>query len=127
MLSLGFPTWPIQREVKEQLCECSYMWVCVLQTQEREARENMKRKAKELQQQRRDIAKGGGRRGIGIGGGFGSGSSDHSSSPHIDSMSSMEPSKPTYQAPRWVQSLEGILQGKEEIRIVSYGWTIFYD
>ena len=83
---------------------CSYVSVCLLQTQEREARENMKRKAKELQQQRRDIAKGGGRRGIGIGGGFGSGSSDHSSnSPHIDSMASMEPSKPTYQAPRWVR------------------------
>ncbi|KAK2191611.1 hypothetical protein NP493_50g04000 [Ridgeia piscesae] len=84
----------------------------VRQTQEREARENMKRKAKELQQQRRDIAKGGGRRGIGIGGGFGSGSSDHSSSPHIDSMSSMEPSKPTYQAPSRPAGGRGMKLGK---------------
>ena len=64
----------------------------------------MKRKAKELQQQRRDLAKGGGRRGIGIGGGFGSGSSQggggRSESAHIETMSTMEPSKPAYQAPR---------------------------
>ncbi|XP_074653755.1 coatomer subunit delta-like [Tubulanus polymorphus] len=46
----------------------------VRQTQEREAKENMKRRAKELQQQRREIQKRGGKSAVGYGGGFGSSS-----------------------------------------------------
>jgi hypothetical protein len=43
----------------------------LLQTQEREAKEAMKKRAKELQQERREASKTGRSTGIGFGGGFG--------------------------------------------------------
>ena len=57
----------------------------------------MKKKAKELQAQRREAGKGG--RKTGYGGGFGSGSMGRQDSPVIET-SSPEPPKPTYKAPR---------------------------
>ena len=60
----------------------------------------MKKKAKELQQQRRDAQKGGRKTGVGFGGGFGSGSMGRQDSPVIET-SNPEPAKPTYKAPRY--------------------------
>ncbi|KAK7106199.1 coatomer subunit delta-like [Littorina saxatilis] len=66
----------------------------VRQTQEKEALDHMRRKAKEINQRNREMAKGGRMTGIGGGGGFGS-SSYRNESPIIDA-SSMEPTKPSY-------------------------------
>ncbi|KAK3082782.1 hypothetical protein FSP39_005187 [Pinctada imbricata] len=71
----------------------------VRETQEKEARQHMLKKSKELQQARREAQKMG--RSTGFGGGFGSSSSSSSSysreSPIIDSMP-MEPPKSSYSA-----------------------------
>lgn len=74
----------------------SYRRNYALQTQEREAKENMKRKAKELQQLRREAQKYG-RKPSGYGGGFGAGSFGRQDSPIIDTTPA-EPSKPSYTA-----------------------------
>jgi len=74
------------------------VYQAVRQTQEREAREQAKRMAKELQQQRREQQRmGGGHRMPGMGSGLGS--MGRSGAPVIDSSSSMEPPKSTYTAP----------------------------
>lgn len=70
----------------------------VRQTQEKEALDHMRRKAKEIQQRNREMAKGGrGMHGIGSSGGFGS-NPFRSDAPVIDS-SPMEPPKPSYTKP----------------------------
>lgn len=69
----------------------------VRQTQEKEALDHMRRKAKEIQQRNREMAKGGRLPGMGsAGGGFGSGSFKTDSV--IDS-TPMEPPKPSYSKP----------------------------
>ena len=87
------------------------------QTQEKEARQHMLKKSKELQQARREAQKSG--RSVGFGGGFGSGSSSSYSSRDSSIIDStpMEPPKSTYtSAPRYVMSLvrhnEGFRGGK---------------
>ena len=73
--------------------------VFAFQTQEKEALDHMRRKAKEIQQRNREMAKGGRMPGMGSGGGgFGSGSF-RTDAPIIES-SSMEPPKPSYTKPR---------------------------
>ena len=77
--------------------------VCLLQTQEREAKENMKKRARELQQARRDAAKRGGKPPTGGYGGFGSASmAGRDIGSVIDTSTISEPSKPVsaYSAPR---------------------------
>lgn len=69
----------------------------VRQTQEKEALDHMRRKAKEIQQRNREMAKSGRMAGMGGGGGFGS-SSFRSEVPVIDS-NTIEPPKPSYQKP----------------------------
>ena len=68
------------------------------QTQEKEAKEHMKRMARELQQQRKDAMRGGGKRMGGMSG-IGSQSMGRGDVPIIDS-SPTEPTKPSYTAPR---------------------------
>jgi len=70
----------------------------VRQTQIREAKENMKRKAKELQAQKREQQRTGRKTGYG-GGGFGSASSGMSRDTIIES-TPVEPPKPSYTAPK---------------------------
>jgi len=70
----------------------------VRQTQEKEALDHMRRKAKEIQQRNREMAKGGRMPGMGnAGGGFGSGSFKNDTA-FIDS-TPMEPPKPSYTKP----------------------------
>ena len=69
------------------------------QSQEKEARDEMKRRAKELQMARKEASKRGGRA-YNVGGGFGS--SDYSSGPSIDMSTSHQPSKPAYNPPRFI-------------------------
>lgn len=68
----------------------------VRETQEKEAKEHMRKKAKELQQQRREAAKGG--RGSGFGGGFSSSSYTQRDTAVMDH-TPMETPKPSYTAP----------------------------
>jgi len=68
----------------------------VRQTQEREAKENMKRKAKELNQQRREAQKYGKKTSGYGGGGFGGSSFTPST---IDTSSAVDTPKPSYTAP----------------------------
>ena len=70
----------------------------VRQTQEKEARDQMRRRAKEIQQRNREMAKSG-RPGMGTGGGFGN-SSYRTDSPVIDTGSSSDIPKPSYTKPR---------------------------
>ncbi|RUS70123.1 hypothetical protein EGW08_022115, partial [Elysia chlorotica] len=85
------------------------VYQAVRQTQEKEARDQMKKKAKEIQQRNREMAKSGRTPGFGSGGGFGGGSYRSGGSSSItDSGSSMvdapkpsytKPSKPTTSGP----------------------------
>ena len=59
----------------------------------------MKRRAKELQMARKEASKRGGKT-FNVGGGFGS--SDYTSGPSIDMSTSHQPSKPAYNAPRYM-------------------------
>lgn len=70
-----------------------------LQTQEKEARDKMREKAKELQKMRREAAKGGRMPGYG-GGGFGSNTYSRNDNVIIDT-TPIEPTKPTYVPPRY--------------------------
>ena len=71
--------------------------VSLPQSQEKEARDEMKRRAKELQMARKEASKRGGKP-YNVGGGFGS--SDYTSGPSIDMSTSHQPSKPAYNPPR---------------------------
>lgn len=75
------------------------VYQAVRETQIREAKENMKKKAKELQQQRRDASKGGRKTGAGFGGGFGSSSMGGRQDSPVIETSNPEPPKPTYKTP----------------------------
>ena len=70
------------------------------QTQIRETEENMKRKAKELNQQRRAAMNSGGMKGGGFGGGFGSNVSSRDAP--VAEITNPEPPKPSYKAPRYI-------------------------
>jgi hypothetical protein len=76
-----------------------------LQTQEKEAKDQMRKRAKELQRQRQEAEKSG-RAPSGFGGGgFGSSSfnrGDRGDSATIIDTTPSEPTKPSYQAPRYV-------------------------
>ena len=70
------------------------------QSQEKEARDEMKRRAKELQLARKEATKRGGRgHGYNVGGGFGS--ADYNPGPSVDMSTSHQPSKPSYNPPRY--------------------------
>ncbi|CAL1537188.1 unnamed protein product [Lymnaea stagnalis] len=71
----------------------------VRQTQEKEARDQMKKKAKEIQQRNREIAKTGRNPGFNTGGGFGSGSYRSETTPVIDGGSNVDSPKPAYNKP----------------------------
>jgi predicted RNA-binding protein Jag len=73
-------------------------------SQEKEARDEMKRRAKELQMARKEASKRGGKA-FNVGGGFGS--SDYTSGPSIDMSTSHQPSKPAYNAPSRPQRAGG--------------------
>jgi hypothetical protein len=71
---------------------------CGSQTQEKEALENMRRKAREIQQRNREMAKGGRMPGMGsAGGGFGSGSFKSDTSFIVDTP--IDPPKSAYSKP----------------------------
>ena len=67
------------------------------QSQEKEAHDEMKRRAKELQLAKKEAMKRGGKV-YNVGGGFGS--SDYNPGPSVDVMPSHQPSKPAYKQPR---------------------------
>ena len=78
------------------------MFVCP-QSQEKEARDEMKRRAKELQIARKEASKRGGRGGAyNVGGGFGS--SDYNPGPSVGMSASHQPSKPAYNPPRYIHN-----------------------
>ena len=80
------------------MCVCLSLWP---QSQEKEARDEMKRRAKELQLARKEATKRGGRgHSYNVGGGFGS--SDYNPGPSVDMSSSHQPSKPSYNPPRYM-------------------------
>ena len=82
------------------------IFICFIQTQEREAKENMKRKAKELQKQRQEATKYGRTPTTGFGsGGMGSnsGSMGRSSSDNLIESTTMDKPKP-FTPPRLVHS-----------------------
>lgn len=86
------------------------IYQAVRQTQEREAKQKMREKAKELQRQRlesikRGIPMGGGRSGSGYGGGSGGGSSDGFGSSSVHSSSSASVLMDTNKAPTSSSSL----------------------
>lgn len=74
-------------------------------SQEKEARDEMKRRAKELQMARKEASKRGGRAGYHVGGGFGS--SDYNPGPSVDMSASHQPSKPAYNPPSRPQRAGG--------------------
>jgi len=69
----------------------------VRQTQEKEARDQMKKRAKEIQQRNKELSKG--RPGFNSGGGFGNSSYRSEISPVIDTGSSIDTPKPQYNKP----------------------------
>lgn len=73
------------------------VYQAVRETQIRETEENMKRKAKELNQQRRAAMNAGGVKGGGFGGGFGSNMSSRDAP--VAEITNPEPPKPAYKAP----------------------------
>lgn len=76
--------------------------ISVMQTQEREAKDQMKKRAKELQRQRQEAERSGrSTSGFG-GGGFGSSSYNRGDSTSIIDTIPVEPTKPTYTAPRYI-------------------------
>ena len=80
---------------------CPYLSLSICpQSQEKEARDEMKRRAKELQLARKEATKRGGRgHGYNVGGGFGS--ADYNPGPSVDMSASHQPSKPSYNPPRY--------------------------
>ena len=91
--------------ITSQAFLCFATDVCIFvcyQTQEKEALDHMRRKAKEIQQRNREMAKGGRMPGMGSGGG-GFGSNSFRSDTSMIETSSMEPPKPSYSKPVWVQ------------------------
>ena len=79
---------------------CLSLSICP-QSQEKEARDEMKRRAKELQLARKEATKRGGRgHGYNVGGGFGS--ADYNPGPSVDMSASHQPSKPSYNPPRYI-------------------------
>lgn len=76
-------------------------------TQEREAKNKMREKAKELQRQRMEATKKGGIKGPGFGSSSGSGGYGFTPSPSVGDSANFvpEPVKPAYTAPQWVFSL----------------------
>ena len=80
---------------------CNFLFILYFslsQSQEKEACDEMKRRAKELQMARKEAGKRGGR-GYNVGGGFGS--SDYNPGPCVDMSTSHQPSKPAYNPPRY--------------------------
>ena len=73
------------------------LYFSLSQSQEKEARDEMKRRAKELQMARKEAGKRGGRD-YNVGGGFGS--LDYNPGPSVDMSTSHQPSKPAYNPPR---------------------------
>ncbi|XP_059173224.1 coatomer subunit delta-like [Physella acuta] len=71
----------------------------VRQTQEKEAKDQMKKKAKEIQQRNREMQKSGRNPGFTSGGGFGSGTYKNETVPVIDSGSNVDSTKPAYSKP----------------------------
>lgn len=86
-------------------CPCKFrMYVICFKTQEKEAKIQMQKKAKELQAARRESQKAG--RSAGFGGGFGSGSFTQRDNPVIDNVP-MDTPKPSYTAPsRYAQQVK---------------------
>lgn len=68
------------------------------QSQEKEARDEMKRRAKELQMAKKEATKRGGKA-YNMRGGFGS--SDYNPGPSVDMTTSHQPSKSAYNPPRY--------------------------
>ena len=90
------------------------MCVCP-QSQEKEARDEMKRRAKELQIARKEASKRGGRGGAyNVGGGFGS--SDYNPGPSVGMSASHQPSKPAYNPPRYIHTHNIVLSWQQQTR-----------
>jgi hypothetical protein len=97
---------------------CLYLWP---QSQEKEARDEMKRRAKELQMAKKESTKRGGRgHGYNVGGGFGS--ADYNPGPSVDMSTSHQTSKPAYNPPRYCHPY--IFALFDSLDVWGEGWLI---